>query len=79
MHNNIESPYMIVGANGFVGSYMIKNILEKTDKKILALDCDISGKSSTDRLEWIKCDITNKNDIELVNSKSNIYKNIKIL
>ena len=29
--SNIETAYLIVGANGFVGSYMIKNILEKMD------------------------------------------------
>lgn len=27
--------YLIVGANGFVGSYAIKNILEGTDEKSL--------------------------------------------
>lgn len=33
MNNKKEQDvYLIVGANGFVGSYMIKNILEKTKK-----------------------------------------------
>ena len=30
--------YLIVGANGFVGSYAIKNILEKTKDEIIAAD-----------------------------------------
>ena len=47
--SNIETAYLIVGANGFVGSYMIKNILEETNKKILALDCDILAKENIDR------------------------------
>jgi len=34
MNKEIEQDiYLIVGANGFVGSYMIKNILERTEKK----------------------------------------------
>ena len=74
-----ETAYLIVGANGFVGSYMIKNILEKTNRKILAVDCNILGKEDTNRLEWIKCDVTNQNDIEKVNSKCNEYKNVKVL
>ena len=74
--SNIETAYLIVGANGFVGSYMIKNILEKTNKKILALDCDILGKENIDRLEWIKCDVTDQSDIEKVNLKCKVRKNL---
>ena len=77
--SNIETAYLIVGANGFVGSYMIKNILEKTNKKILALDCDILGKENIDRLEWIKCDVTDQSDIEKVNLKCSEYRDVKVL
>ena len=78
-NSNIETAYLIVGANGFVGSYMIKNILEKTNKKILALDCDILGKENIDRLEWIKCDVTDQSDIEKVNLKCSEYRDVKVL
>ena len=74
--SNIETAYLIVGANGFVGSYMIKNILEKTNKKILALDCDILGKENIDRLEWIKCDVTDQSDIEKVKKEINYQKEL---
>ena len=33
MNKQEKSVYLIVGANGFIGSYMVKNILERTDKK----------------------------------------------
>ena len=51
MNKEIEQDiYLIVGANGFVGSYMIKNILERTEKKILAVDCNIEGKENEKKL-----------------------------
>ena len=71
--------YLIVGANGFVGSYMIKNILEKTEKKILAADCNIEGKENTERVEWIKCDVTKQEDIEKINKECNEYREVKVL
>ena len=69
MNNEKQNIYLIVGANGFIGSYMIKNIIEKTDKKILAVDCNIEGKENTSRLEWLECDITKQSDIEKLNIK----------
>ena len=76
---NEQDIYLIVGANGFVGSYMIKNILEKTEKKILAADCNIEGKENTERVEWIKCDVTKQEDIEKINKKCNEYNGVKVL
>lgn len=50
--------YLIVGASGFVGSYAIREILEKTTDRILATDKNIEGQKNTERIEWIPCDIT---------------------
>lgn len=33
--------YLVIGANGFLGSYVLKNILEKTDDSIMATARDI--------------------------------------
>lgn len=64
--------YLIVGANGFVGSYAIKNILEQTNEKILAVDVNLEGTDENERLNWIKCDITNHNDIIKLNEFCNL-------
>ena len=71
--------YLIVGANGFVGSYMIKNILEKTEKKILAADCNIEGKENAKNIEWMECDITKQEDIEKINKECSKYREVKVL
>ncbi len=69
--------YLIVGANGFLGSYLIKNILSQTNENILAADlnCPLS---QDNHVEWIKCDITNDNDVEILRQKVD-DKNLKIL
>lgn len=59
--------YLIVGANGYIGSYTIKNILEKTTENIIAADMKIDLVNKNDRILWIKCDITNHEDIVNLN------------
>ena len=49
--------YLIVGANGFLGSYIIKNILDITSEDIIALDLN-DVKSENSRVKWISCDIS---------------------
>jgi hypothetical dTDP-4-dehydrorhamnose reductase len=80
MNKEIEQDiYLIVGANGFVGSYMIKNILERTEKKILAVDCNIEGKENAKNIEWMECDITKQEDIEKINKECSKYREVKVL
>ena len=80
MNKEIEQDiYLIVGANGFVGSYMIKNILERTEKKILAVDCNIEGKENAKNIEWMECDITKQEDIEKINKECSKYREGKVL
>lgn len=69
--------YLIVGANGFLGSYLIKNILEMTDEPILAADLNCPTETR-ERVEWTKCDITNDADIAALREKTDGQK-LKIL
>ena len=46
--------YLIVGASGFVGSYAIREILEKTTDRILATDKNIEGQKNTRAVVQIK-------------------------
>lgn len=60
--------YCIIGANGFLGSYILKSILEKTDESIVSCCRDISlvGDSLKDeRITWKSLDIC---DFDAVNS-----------
>ena len=69
--------YLIVGANGFLGNYLIKNILESTSDTILATDLSIPEKNS-DRIEWQKCDITNFDDLQAIYDQTKGQK-LKVL
>nr|WP_314463416.1 sugar nucleotide-binding protein [uncultured Clostridium sp.] len=70
--------YLIIGANGYVGAYTIKNILEKTTENIIAVDKKIDLVNKNDKVLWVQCDITNHEDIvnlnKLVTNKSETVK-----
>ena len=58
--------YTVVGANGFLGSYIIKNILEMTDEHILAV-CLPPVEEDTDRVKWVPGDISDPAFVEFLN------------
>ncbi len=58
--------YVVIGANGFLGSYIIKNILKMTDEKILAV-CLPPAMQDTDRVRWITGDISERSFVEYLN------------
>ena len=63
--------YLIVGAGGFLGSYLIKTILEKTDEKILALSRTENVFSAGDsRVTVVKGDMTDEKYISAVAEKT---------
>jgi len=51
--------YSVLGASGFLGSYIIKSVLENTDDQILAVARSTQGKPQSGRVRWFECDITN--------------------
>ncbi len=58
--------YVVVGANGFLGAYFIKNILEMTNESVLAI-ARHKGQDYGSRVEWAECDVTNERDVTLLN------------
>ena len=50
--------YVVVGANGYLGSYVVKNILEKTNENVLALARHFDLWEDEKRVEWKHCDIS---------------------
>lgn len=69
--------YLIVGANGFLGSYLIKNVLEQTDEDVLAADL-ICPPENRARVKWVKCDVTKDTDVSALRRKTE-NKTLKIL
>ena len=60
--------YLIIGGNGYLGRYILKSILEKTSDSIYVTARNIDHLENTDRVIWLKCEITNDNDFnEVVN------------
>jgi dTDP-4-dehydrorhamnose reductase len=56
--------YIIVGGSGYLGSYMIKHILEQTEESVLATYCSQRPEFEHVRLEWQQLNIADLADIE---------------
>ena len=50
--------YLVIGANGFLGSYILKNIIEKTDDDIIATARNIETVTQDSRIKWLSYDIS---------------------
>lgn len=71
--------YVVVGANGFLGSYIVKNILEKTDEAVLATCRDLENIfTNSPRVEWLRCDIEREADRSELVRRVNGCKNTSI-
>ena len=55
--------YIVIGANGFLGSYVLKTLVSNTDRRILATYHGKKESLFEDRVEWVKLDVTDNNDI----------------
>ena len=56
--------YIVIGANGFLGSYMLKNIIEKTNDHIIAVARNIDVVTEDVRITWISCDISDYKQVD---------------
>lgn len=61
--------YIVIGANGYIGSYIVKNILEHTKEDVLAIGRHIVKLSGNQRVHCMQCDLTDRRDIEKLNSR----------
>ena len=59
---------LVTGANGFVGSYLLRFLLDRGYTKIRAIYRKNSNldlvKSISDRIEWVECDILDQVGLE---------------
>ncbi len=70
--------YLIIGAGGFLGRYLIKNILSETADNILAADM-LGKEKGNSRLRWTKCDVTDNEDIEHINKLTREEEHLKVI
>ena len=61
--------YFVIGANGYLGSYYIKNILEKTQEDIIAVARTLPQKKECNRVRWVACDVTDAESVDQLNRK----------
>lgn len=60
--------YVVVGANGYLGSYMIRRILSDTEELVLAV-ARHTGQDYGARVQWVTCDIAKPEDIQRLNEQ----------
>ena len=70
--------YIVVGANGFLGSYMLRSIVSGTSESVIATFHGKEEKLFSDRVEWVSLDVTDKNSIADLRSKVNSIEECKI-
>lgn len=56
--------YLIIGGNGYLGSYLIKNILEKTKETIVATYHNSTPFCDNSRLIWHKTDVSKRESVQ---------------
>lgn len=55
--------YLVVGASGYLGSYLVRAILENTKEKILAVSRSVHDGRKNGRLSYRTCDVTKHGDL----------------
>lgn len=71
--------YSIIGANGYLGSYIRKVILEDTDEDLICVDMNVPDTESDSRVRWIRCDITDRESVDKVLDELSQYPEVKIV
>lgn len=55
--------YIIIGANGFLGSYVLKNLVSNSDGRIIATYHGNKESLFEDRVDWFRLDVADKGNI----------------
>lgn len=71
--------YLVVGASGYLGAYVIKNIVEKTTDTVIALARQADLWEDEQRVRWMLCDIADFDSIEKAAGQLSGYEHIKIV
>ncbi len=74
-----NNTYLIIGASGYLGSYFLKNILEKTDNDIIAT-YNSTPSILNHRIKWFKLDVADFTAVDDVCFElEKLNKNLKVV
>lgn len=71
--------YIVIGANGYIGSYVVKNILHNTDDEVFAIGRQIDMRKQNKRVYAMKCDLAVRDDIERLNREMSHMHDTKVI
>lgn len=71
--------YLVVGASGYLGSYVIKNILMRTTEAVTAMARQPDLWEDEQRVRWIPCDIADFDSVEKTAGQLSGYQDLKII
>ena len=71
--------YIVIGGRGFLGSYIVRSIVKNTDEKIIATARNIEDMKSSEKIEWVSCDITDDAEFDSLIRLVSGEKNIKVI
>ena len=71
--------YVVIGANGYLGSYVIKAILSLTHDNIIATTRDLDRVNHQDRVIWKKLNIQSEEAIDMFLNEIIDYEDIKMV
>ena len=71
--------YTIIGANGYLGSYIKKIILEETGEDLICVDRNIPQTEADKRVRWLSCDITDRAAVDGLLGELSRYESVKII
>ena len=70
--------YAIIGANGYLGSYMKKAIIDLTDQDIICVDLSVSD-NTEERVSYLSCDISDRDNVDKLIEQLRRYDDLKII
>ena len=71
--------YAIIGANGYLGSYCIKAILEETNESVIATARNLNRVNKIGRVEWIACDMQSDDSVDTLIDVLREKEHLKII
>jgi dTDP-4-dehydrorhamnose reductase len=67
--------YLIIGSDGYLGSYIMRSVLQKTEEKIIAISrTPLSDEDTKKRIEHFVCDITDRTQVDALADTIKAYK-----
>lgn len=70
--------YAVIGAGGFLGSYIVRNLMGRTDEEILATT-RAERIPEDGKVTWVRCDVSDKSSLTYLAQRINRGKKVKII